>query len=338
MQGVTLRYAFACSSGTNQLSCETTSVGADETSKALAEGFLSGTAFLNQGADFVIREGLTAALATRSAENHEATGLRGFAAIGGGSLRHNTGSHVDVDGYTLIAGLAASSGAFTAAAFLEHGEGDYDSYNSFSVGRVRGKGDTDYTGLGLMAQFELTEALTLEGSLRAGKVKTDFGSNDLGNAGQRAAYDAKSGYVSAHVGAGYRFSLGEQSRLKLYAHYLWSHQDGDRVRLTTGDPVKFNAVDSQRTRLGAKWDYQLNKSASAYLGAAWEHEFDGKAKATAYGEAIDAPELQGDTGILEAGLTLTPMTNQPLSIDLGLQGYTGKREGVTGGVRVRYAF
>ncbi|MDR1888287.1 MAG: autotransporter outer membrane beta-barrel domain-containing protein [Zoogloeaceae bacterium] len=115
-------------------------------------------------------------------------------------------------------------------------------------------------------------------------------------------------------------------------------QDGDRVRLTTGDPVKFNAVDSQRTRLGAKWDYQLNKSASAYLGAAWEHEFDGKAKATAYGEAIDAPELQGNTGMVEAGLTLIPAANQLLSIDLGLQGYTGKREGVTGGVRVRYAF
>ncbi|MDR1890499.1 MAG: hypothetical protein LBQ81_14220, partial [Zoogloeaceae bacterium] len=67
MQGVTLRYAFDIQATNKQLLAKVTSIRADETSKALVEGFLSGTAFLNQGADFVVHEGLSAALAARRA-------------------------------------------------------------------------------------------------------------------------------------------------------------------------------------------------------------------------------------------------------------------------------
>ncbi|MDR1349916.1 MAG: autotransporter domain-containing protein, partial [Zoogloeaceae bacterium] len=128
------------------------------------------------------------------------------------------------------------------------------------------------------------------------------------------------------------------SALKFYGQYLWSRQDGDKVTLANGDPVKFESVNSHRTRLGAKWEYAVNKNATAWLGAAWEHEFDGKAKARYYDDPIDAPKLKGDTGMLEVGLTLTPAPNQPLTLDFGLQGYTGKREGATGSFRVNYAF
>ncbi|GHT86887.1 hypothetical protein AGMMS49960_01900 [Betaproteobacteria bacterium] len=54
-------------------------------------------------------------------------------------------------------------------------------------------------------------------------------------------------YVRAHVGAGYVLNLTAQSKLDLHAQYLWSHQDGDTVKLTTGETVKFKDVASQRT-------------------------------------------------------------------------------------------
>ncbi|GHU09734.1 hypothetical protein FACS1894158_19110 [Betaproteobacteria bacterium] len=75
-----------------------------------------------------------------------------------------------------------------------------------------------------------------------------------------------------------------------------------------------------------------------YIGLAWEHEFDGKAKATAYGSAIDTPKLKGDTGIIELGLTVKPSATKPLTVNFGVQGYVGKREGMSGSLKVEYRF
>ncbi|GHU05873.1 hypothetical protein FACS1894205_6510 [Alphaproteobacteria bacterium] len=79
-------------------------------------------------------------------------------------------------------------------------------------------------------------------------------------------------------------------------------------------------------------------TASPYIGAAYEYEFDAEANASAHGYAINAPRLKGGTGIGEIGLAIKPSAEQPLSLDLGLQGYLGKREGVTGSLRARWEF
>ncbi|MDR3299186.1 MAG: autotransporter outer membrane beta-barrel domain-containing protein, partial [Candidatus Accumulibacter sp.] len=116
------------------------------------------------------------------------------------------------------------------------------------------------------------------------------------------------------------------------------------VRLSSGGQVKFSAVDSQRVRLGAKVHSALNaeKTLSAYAGLAYEHEFDGKTKAriqtSTFIYKIDAPKLKGDSGVFELGLTLNPANNKPLTLDFGVQGYAGKREGITGSFRVNYRF
>jgi len=53
---------------------------------------------------------------------------------------------------------------------------------------------------------------------------------------------------------------------------------------------------------------------------------------------FNTPELTGDTGMGELGLSLKPSKDLPLSFDLGVQGYVGKREGVTGSLQIRYEF
>ncbi|MDR2365053.1 MAG: autotransporter outer membrane beta-barrel domain-containing protein, partial [Zoogloeaceae bacterium] len=352
MLGVSLSYEFDITTDSNQrLLATVRSAGGsgnpiNPRAKALSEGFIAGTAFLNQGADFIVDEGFAAVLRAQPKTAHAS--IHGFAAIGGGSLRHKTGSHVDVDGYTLLAGIAATpattAGDLTLGAFIEHGEGDYDTYNSFAnAASARGKGDADYTGGGLLARLKFAENerghLYTEASARLGKVNLEFRTYDLIDAfGRRAAYDSDSRYASAHAGLGYLWRLNAQSSLKLYGQYLWSRQGSDTVKLTTGEPVKFQAVDSQRARLGARWSQNVSASASAYLGAAWEHEFDGKAKASIHGYRLAAPDLKGDTGMLEAGFTLNPTATKPLTLDIGIQGYAGKREGVTGSVRANYRF
>ncbi|MDR1228610.1 MAG: hypothetical protein LBK55_10910, partial [Azoarcus sp.] len=66
------------------------------------------------------------------------------------------------------------------------------------------------------------------------------------------------------------------------------------------------------------------------------HEFDGEAKATAYGQAIDAPELKGGTAIGELGLSFK--AGKAVTLDVGVQGYTGKRDGATGSLKLKIAF
>jgi hypothetical protein len=72
--------------------------------------------------------------------------------------------------------------------------------------------------------------------------------------------------------------------------------------------------------------------------AAWEREFDGRARASVNGYALDAPSLRGNTGVAELGLSVRPSQALPLFVDVGAQGYAGKREGVTGTLQARFEF
>ena len=167
-------------------------------------------------------------------------------------------------------------------------------------------------------------------------MKNDFiASNLVDFAGTRAAYDSKSAYYGAHVGGGYVLGLGEAASLDCYGRYLWTHQDGDDVRLTTGETVNFDAVNSQRTQLGGRLTW-ATKYVNPYVGAAWEHEFDGQAAASVHGIALDEPSMKGDTGIGEIGVTLAETVSKNIGLDLGLQGYTGEKEGVAGTARLSF--
>ena len=57
-----------------------------------------------------------------------------------------------------------------------------------------------------------------------------------------------------------------------------------------------------------------------------------------HGKGITAPDIKGCTGILDVGFKLQPSQNKAMSVDVGLQGYAGKREGLTGNVALKYAF
>jgi outer membrane autotransporter protein len=285
--------------------------------------------------DFLVGQGFAAALAPENAR----PGLHVFAVLGGGNLRHKTGSHVDVDGVTLITGVTAtrttSAGNLTLGTFFEHGEGDYSTHTRSSA---NGRGDVDYNGGGLLAHLEFNETprghFYAEATARAGLVDLDFKSDPAGT------YESRTDYESAHVGLGYVAKLDDSSALKLYGQVLWSHQGSDTVKLRDGESVKLKTIDSRRTRLGARWSQTVLPGGQLYLGAAWEREYDGKAKVSIFGDRLttpkSAPKLTGNTTLVEAGFTLTPVKS--LTLEFGVQGHTGRREGVTGSFKVEYRF
>jgi outer membrane autotransporter protein len=311
----------------------------DEKAKALSEGFLGSIALLHESADLVAGEGLAKAIQAGSGGQ-----FGGFGAMSGGKLRYKSGSHVDATGFSLMAGLAKGlefdSTNLTLGAFLEFGTGSYDTYNSFGAKNYDGDGDTRTIGGGILGRVDFNNSgFYTEGSFRLGSVKNDYQNVNLRDTlGRFAKYEASAAYYGLHLGAGYNFDLNATTGLDLYGKYFWTRQGSDDVTLSTGEPVKFEAVDSQRLRGGARLTHALNDFVSPYVGAAYEYEFDGKAKASVYGLAIEAPSVKGSTGIGELGLTFKPSNNTPFSLDLGVQGYTGKREGVAGSLQFKWEF
>ena len=308
---------------------------ATDQSKALSEGFLGGLALNLQGADLVAGRGMDSAVrASSGTDDAERHGFAGFGALSGGSLRYNTGSHLDMNSLSLLTGLAwgidLAPGRLTLGAFFEYGNGSYDTHNSFTnAASVDGDGNAYYLGGGILARMDFVNIgpgrFYAEASGRAGKTHNEYDSSDLRDAaGRKADYDSSSPYYGLHFGTGYVWNINDAATLDLYGKYFWTRQQGDSVGLSTGEHLSFDDINSSRLRFGGRFAYILNEHVAPYIGAAWEHEFDGKARATTNGFDIDAPNLHGNTGIGELGLSLTPSADLPLTIDLGVQGYTGK--------------
>ena len=345
-QGVTLRYNFDILTQGNKLLATVASSSVNPQAKALSEGFIGGMAMTLQGADLAAGKGMESAVQASSGAGENV--LAGFGSLSGGSLRFNTGSHVDMRSLSLLTGLAwgvdCTLGRFTAGPFFEYGNGSYNTANSFSnAADVDGKGNTYYLGGGLLARMDFAPTgpghFYTEASGRAGSIHNKYDSSDLRDAtGREAEYDSDTPYYGLHLGAGYIWSITDAARLDLYGKYFWTRQSGDSIRLSTGDPIDFDDVYSSRLRFGSRFAYLVNEYVSPYAGVAWEHEFDGKARASTNGYNLQTPSMRGDTGIGELGLLLKPSQTLPLSFDLGVQGYTGKREGVTGSLQARWEF
>lgn len=304
-------------------------VKATESSKTLAESLLGTVAFINQGAEFIADEGIAAMV--DAAKLGEVTA---FGVMQGGSTHYNTGSYVDVDGVTFMAGAGLRVNPnWTLAGFVEAGWANSASH----VEGTRGDGDHEYFGVGFATRYQTDGVLYVDGSLRAGRATTEF----AGRYGQdSASYDAKSLYMSAHVGLGALWDLNESLKLDTYARYMVTYLDDDDVSLNNryNDKLDLNSTVTHAVRAGARLLGDFNDYASWKVGAAYEHVFDGDAESAVNSFSLDVPSLEGDTGVFELGLRIRPSLESNWAVDLGAKGYVGDREGVTGNMTVRYSF
>lgn len=203
IQGVSLRYGFDLSTDPNNLYATVSKVETNPQTKSLSEGRLGGLAFVNQGADLLSNTGIAYALEAAQTEKHL------FSVISGGNSRYKSGSHVDVKGVNLLAGASAklpnSSGNLLLTGFFEAGWGNYDSFNSFADGDVKGSGDNRYYGAGILARQDFSNKFYTEGSIRAGKLENEFNATLSGKA---THYKINKAYYGAHLGLGYLMPLG----------------------------------------------------------------------------------------------------------------------------------
>lgn len=140
------------------------------------------------------------------------------------------------------------------------------------------------------------------------------------------------------VGTGYAWRLDDKQMLDVYGRYTWNRVQADNVTIGY-DRLNFGSMQSSRLRLGARYSYDANPRMTPYVGLAYEREFKGNASGSVYGMSIEEPTLKGNTGIVEIGVVMKPQSaTSPWTVSAGLLDYFGDRQGVAGGVKVRYAF
>lgn len=345
ISSVAMQYELLFSIDGNLVNATVVSSSLNPQAKALSEGRIVPLALTGQAADLVASLGVNnAALAAMSAGY--TTRPEAFFAMAGGHSSYDTGSHVDLSGFSALAGISSSMPEATSlvlGAFLETGWGKYSTHNSFEdAPSVRGSGDSSYDGGGVLARWDMSSAgfrgVALEASFRAGSVEEDFSSGDLTDGlGNGARYDLSSPYYGAHAGVAFSRNLTRTVSMTSHARFLWSRVGKERA-IIGGDEVTFHALDSHRLQGGARFHYEAAPTVRPYAGVGYEWECSGTSRAVTYGNEMAAPSLRGGTGTLEAGVVFRVTEEKPVFLDLGVKGYAGKREGVSGNIQMRMAF
>ena len=292
----------------------------------------AGMATLSAGNDFIgaATEGLG------QAANAGADGVSAYAQMGGGSIRQETGSHIDVKSWNAVLALGRKNekprGTFEYGAFFEYGRGNYTTHN----GDLRGDGFTYYTGGGLLAKYTAKGGAYVEGSLRVGSVHGETQSIMLDENDEPYNCELDAPYLGAHIGVGKEIALKSGDSVDVYGKYFLNRRNS--TSFDFGGQYELDALTSKVLRIGARYTIKRGGKWNYYAGAAYEHEFDGKATGTADGFAIRGTDPSGGSVRMELGATMEPDVKSPWKLDLNLSGFAGKKRGMTGGVSVAFMF
>ena len=311
------------------------SLYADADAKSPVETQSAALTMLNLGHDLLTTASYeNAALAV---DGEEEGSVNPFITMSANNQKLDTGSHVDLKAWNMNLGFAKkinnNSGKLIIVPVIEYGRGSYDSYLDNGT---HGDGDAHFWGAGLMAKQLNDDGLYYEGSLRAGRMSTDYQSAVAGG----IKYDSDATYYAAHLGMGKVVQLNDKDTLDYYGKLFYTRQQCDKVTVGTGATYDFDATTSLRTRLGARYTHQLSEKNAFYAGLAWQHEFDGESNAivaTTLGSAsAPAPSMKGDTGIMELGWRVN--NSDKFELGLGVNSSVGKQKGVGFNLSLNFSF
>ena len=308
-----------------------------DNAKSLAETMAGSAAFLGTGANLFTDAGLRSA----STEAATTSGFAPFAALGGASLRHETGSHVEMKGMNLAVGfsraLQRGNDRLLFGPLVEYGRGSYDSY----VNAVHGDGTVSYLGAGAFLRREQANGLFYEGSLRFGRTKMDYNADlPVGFSKLHTSYDTDANYIGAHLGIGREITAGSGNKREIYLRYFYTRQNAADATLSTGDRYDFSAVDSHRVRTGVRWTMPQTGGA-LILGTSVQYEFGGDTSATYHrpgglSYTSPSPSLKGFSGSLEVGWKAAVREN--MTANVAVEGWMGKQRGVSLSAGVEWMF
>ena len=334
-----VKFTGSNDSGTTQtqtvdaLSAVVTGVERNKQTDLVASNRAVAAAFVNQGTDLIADS-----LDTLSRDGKY--GVKTFAAVHGNRSKYDVNSDIKINGWSTIVGVGAENehngGDFSWGVFYENGSGNYRTYNEFNNEFFRGDGSLVYNGGGIAARYENSHGVYMEGSLRAGMLKSEM-TDALSDGENKYGYESETAYYGAHIGVGKIFSLGDDSDLDVYGKFFHTYTEGDSFNVA-GDEFEFDSINSDRLRIGARVTSNKENKFSTYYGLAYEYEFNGDAEMRAAGMKAPTQSLQGSSVMAEIGLNYQPTPDSPWSFDLNMRGYAGERQGGSFNVQATYTF
>lgn len=336
-----LNYDWALDQEFDSLVAKLVHIEAKPETKSIVSANLSRIAFVNQGSDLLVGQGIVAG---REAEEN---GRHLFVALQTGSNHYNIDSYIDLEGESVSVGSVWPVDAFgsklTLGGFVESGWGDYEVENALTAqSAIKGQGETHYRGAGLLAYWSESplaeQGLYAEASMRLGRADISYqsvaSSLDID-------YDVKGTYWAGHVGLGYRHQFNDENYADLYTKFFYSHQDSDAFVINR-NTVQMDTIESMRWRTGLSYRHRgVTPEGCVFdwqAALAYEYEFDGKAKGSIDGYRILESELQGSTGIGEVSITFLPSRDSGTRVRASLQGFVGAREGYVGQIQWTQTF
>ena len=308
-------------------------VGLNDQVNVVNEGRAASAAFLNQS-DELISE----ALAGLNLEDKY--GFETFAMVYGNDSRYGTNSELSINGWSGLVGVGSNNktkaGDFAWAAFFENGAGNYDISTTMNGITMEGDGSTVYNGGGIAARLTGENGVYGEASLRAGLLKNDLEHGLQNQNGEAFGYESESNYYGMHIGIGKIFKLENGASVDTYAKYYHSTVKDDSFTID-GDEFEMDDINSDRLRLGIRYNQGMDRTFNVYYGAAWEYEFNGESNGYAQGHKMEETSLKGSTVIGELGVVIQP-ENSPWSFDAKVKGYGGQRDGYSGSILATYHF
>lgn len=258
-----------------------------------------------------------------------------FAGVQGGMSRWDTGeeSRTSLDHVSMLAGLGWSTeDGFLLTGYFEAGNGKYDAKIDGQK-YVDGE-DVKYVGGGALARWTFG-GLYVEAGAHAGKLETDFSARmRSGNSTTHVGYDTKVAYFGGDAMLGYQATAG-CSTFDLSAGYSWNRVDSDDFEVN-GVFFEQGAVNSHRVRAGGEWSFAVG-STRPYLGARYEYEFGSGSSHMVAGRTLLEASMKGSSGIGEVGVRFGGK-DSCFRADVGVEGYIGKRRGVTGKAMFGFSF
>lgn len=266
-----------------------------------------------------------------------------FAAARAGRYSYDTNTRLETNVVSGLVGYAASVGESNVGAFLEMGHASYDSRLHSQFGDVRGQGKHNYAGVGIFADLALPlDGWRATGYVKAGSLNNDFNASI---AGADAGYDKSSAYWGAHLGTHYDIEA-ESFKTRVFFSYFYDGRESVSYDIAGTSElgsarIDFDTLNAHRVQVGGMFEYKMSEQLRPYLGLTFEQIVSAEAKGTATDAQgtlrLNSSDMEGSTGILSAGWTYV---NEPgtFECELGINGYAGTRNGVSGQLQGTWRF
>ena len=269
-----------------------------------------------------------------------------FAGVNGSSLRTKLSDGGHINNKTIGFGLGGSKTLvnktngdhFSFAPIIDHGKGKFDTYTSNGN---HGNGDTQFSAGGFIARKMHGNGFYYEGSLRYGRAKSSFESNDFeptATGETYATYDMSAPIIAGHINIGKIFAINKTNAVHVYGQYLHAHQGSMSADLSSGEHYEFDSVNDGSFVAGIRFINQPNRVNKFYSGFAYQYDHSTGSSAVCEGESTHEVDSNGGSGMFELGWEIKPHAAVPWVVDLGAVGWVGQQKGLTFHAKVKKAF